>query len=75
MNPYKTEDGNIKENSPLVLDVVSLISSIDFNTLIFQYLEFDTNQFERKYFRECKESLNDTHGVLIQGEVQVYLFI
>lgn len=31
MNPYKTEDGKIKENSPLVLDVVSLISSIDFN--------------------------------------------
>lgn len=30
-NPYKTEDGNIKEKSPLMPDVVNLKSNIDFN--------------------------------------------
>ena len=35
MNTYKTKDDSTKENSPLVLDVVHLKSSIDL-TLIFQ---------------------------------------
>lgn len=31
MNTYKTKDDSTKENSPLVLDVVHLKSSIDLN--------------------------------------------